>query len=458
MTTAHRRLAVLFSLPVLALATACERDVAGLDVSQAPSNPVVFTDALDGDIYYQPFFETYYDAMTVDQTFARDGFFADGARSLKFTVPPVGSALGPYTGGVLTSSGSRDLTDFNALTFWARADVPISLNEIGFGNDNTGTSRFTAGRANVALTTEWTYHVVPIPEPSRLIAERGLFTISEGSEQPGGYGIYFDDIQFAVVDDFEVFRPTLPAANRGYFVGSTVLIEGTNTIFLRDGAFVIVNHSPNYFDYASSDQTVMTVAEDGSVQVVGTGSAQVTATLDGIAAFGAVTVTAYDPPATGATAPTLPASDVISMFSDAYANVPVDTWRTSWSRAQFEDSQVGGNNVKLYSALQFVGIEFVNSPVDASEMEFLHLDVFAPAGSEFGIEIVSFPGVDGVISPKLTLDADSVPAFVPGEWSSLDIPLEDFAVSEDFDWSRIGQFVLSGNAQLVLVDNVYWHK
>ena len=467
MTPANRCRLVLAVLPILALVSACERDVAGLDLARARIDPIVFEDQGTGtppligsipDIYWQPFFETYYDALSLTDEYALDGFAPDGARSLKITVPAQGSALGPYAGGVLTSISSRDLTDFNALTFWARSDIPMTLNTVGFGNDNTGTSRFEAGRANLPLTPDWTFHVIPIPNASRLIAERGLFTIAEGAETPEGTSFYLDEIKYAKLDDFEVFRPTLPAANRGYFVGSTVLIEGTNTIFQRAGAFVIVTHSPSYFDYATSDESVLKVSSNGAVRVVGEGTAQVTAKLDGKDAFGAVSVAAYLPPTQAAPVPTVPASDVISLFSDTYADVPVDTWATSWSRAQYEETQIAGNNAKLYSALQFVGIEFVSSPVDASAMQFLHIDVFAPAGSQFGIEVVSFPGATGVLSQKIVFDASSTPSFVPGEWSPLEIPLDDFTLPEGFDWSQIGQFVLSGTAQLVLVDNLYWHK
>jgi len=458
-SNATRRLSVLACLPILALAAACERDVAGLDVSRAPVDPLVFDDALGADVFYQPFFETYYDAMTIDDTFARDGFAPDGARSLRFAVAPTGAALGAFTGGVLTSAGARDLADFNALTFWARSDVPITLNTVGFGNDNTGTSKYEAGRSNIPLTPDWTFHVVPIPDSSKLIAERGLFTLAEGPETAEGYGVYFDDIRFAKLDDFEVFRVSLPSANRGYFVGSDVFISGTSTIFLREGAFLPVNHSPSYLEYLSSDVSVLEVSDDGAVRVVGEGTAQVTARLGEVDAFGTITVTAFPSPAEAAPAPTLPASDVISMFSDAYDDVPVDTWRTSWSNAQLEDFAVAGNNTRMYSALVFVGIEFLTSPIDASDMDFLHMDVYAPAGSEFRIEVVSFPGESGVLTQRLDLKADTTPAFRSGEWVSLDIPLDSFVLPEGFDWSRIGQIVLSTpDAQLVLVDNVYWHK
>jgi hypothetical protein len=56
-------------------------------------------------------------------------------------------------------------------------------------------------------------------------------------------------------------------------------------------------------------------------------------------------------------APTLAASNVISMFSDAYTNVTVDTWRTDWSSATLTDLDIAGMLLKKYSALNFVGIE-----------------------------------------------------------------------------------------------------
>ncbi|MEB3323466.1 MAG: hypothetical protein VKI81_11635, partial [Synechococcaceae cyanobacterium] len=61
--------------------------------------------------------------------------------------------------------------------------------------------------------------------------------------------------------------------------------------------------------------------------------------------------------------------------------------------------------------------------------------------------------------PDLVLDSTTSPAFNPGAWSSLDIPLTAFETPAGWDWGRIGQLVLSTtDAQLVLVDNVYWHR
>ena len=59
---------------------------------------------------------------------------------------------------------------------------------------------------------------------------------------------------------------------------------------------------------------------------------------------------------TAAPTPTLPASNVISMFSDAYTNVAVDTWLTGWSSGNLEDVLIAGNATKRYYNLNFVQI------------------------------------------------------------------------------------------------------
>ncbi len=477
MKSNRRHLFVLTALTLLILAAGCsDRDPAELETARAIVDPIVWEDGpAVPDVYWQPFFETHYTAISIDSVYAYDGFAPDGATSLKFQIPAQGSALGPYTGGVITSAGARDLTDFNALTFYARTDARsptnqgILLNEIGFGNDNTGTSLYDAARTNLALTAEWVFHVVPIPDPSKLIAERGLFLMAEGvqPEYPEGYNVWFDEIKYAKLGNIEVFRPSMVSANNIVFVGSTASVAGTSTIFLVDGGFVPVNHSPNYFDYISSNPGVAAV-DRGQIRVIGVGETTITATLQGNEVNGRIVLKGFEAPTVAATPPTLPASDVISMFSGVYTNVPVDTWRTDWTpRAQVQDYAVAGDNTKMYTVLggSYVGIEFRSPEIDASAMTHFHLDVLAPEGTNFRVKLVCFPPeisgdpVNFLETQDVVLDGTTTPAFVAGGWSVLDIPLADFQIPEGWDWSHVGQMVLStGDADLVLVDNVYWHK
>jgi len=83
-------------------------------------------------------------------------------------------------------------------------------------------------------------------------------------------------------------------------------------------------------------------------------------------------------PETGAPTPTVPAQDVISFFSDAYADVPVQFWSTDWDESDVADSQVAGDAVKHYTNLRFAGIDFGETPVDARGMTHVHMDIWTP--------------------------------------------------------------------------------
>jgi len=477
-----RHLFVLAAIVALIMGAGCsERDPTNLPVGRADIDPVVFDEEYDPinvlygkDAYFQPFSGTDTYSLKVDSLYA-----SNGSLSIKISVPPNGSAMGAYAGGVLTAVAGRDFADFNAMTFKARTDsiARITMNLVGFGNDNTGNSLYEAGRKNFVIGPEWTFVMIPIPNPSKLISERGLFTFAEGWEAPHvlGYDLWFDEIKFAKVSNITGKIPRLPPGVKHSFVGTKVALSGTQTFFIVDGAYITVDHSPQYFDYESSDPSVALVV-GGEIQVVGEGETTISAKLEGIASNTSVVLNGYFPPTVAATPPTLPAAEVISMFSDSYRNVPVDTWRTDWSTAQVQDYVIAGNNTKMYTGLPYVGIDVQNPTINATEMTHLHLDVYAPTGSEFRVKLVSFPadpGIDAVETYELILGPSSTPPFGPGVWMPLDIPLTSFQIDpggsgytwDDWDWANVGQMVLSTApsysplaAQVVVVDNIYWHK
>ena len=457
MNASRRQALVLTSSILLSLVAACsDRDINGLDVARARIDPVVFDDVFGDDVYPQAFSGTYIYAVNIDSVYAHNS-----GKSLKVTVPPRDSALGAYAGGVLTSVAARDFADFNALTFYARSSVNSTLNEVGFGNDNTGNSLYSAGRANLALTPAWTFVVVPIPSPRKLYAERGLFTYAEGFEPqtPAGHTLWFDNIQYANLSNVERVGASMPSVNKQYLIGSTATIEGTATRFTIDGATVVVNHMSNYFDFFSSNPEVA-VVEGGRIRVIGAGVDTITAKLDTLNVQGRVIITSFTPPTAAAPAPTVPAGDVISLYGEVYDAWPVDSWNPHWggSTTQNATYTIAGNANLMYTALNYVGIDFLSHPIDATEMTYLHLDVYAPVGTNFGVKPVAFNAAGAVIGqPELTFDATSVPLFAAGAWSSLEIPMADFAFTVPVD--RIGQLVLiTSDARLVLVDNIYWHK
>ena len=76
--------------------------------------------------------------------------------------------------------------------------------------------------------------------------------------------------------------------------------------------------------------------------------------------------------------PTVPAEDVISFFSGAYDDVPVQFWSTAWDESDVADAQAGGNDVKHYTGMRFAAIDFGETPVDARGMTHIHLDIWTP--------------------------------------------------------------------------------
>ncbi len=83
-------------------------------------------------------------------------------------------------------------------------------------------------------------------------------------------------------------------------------------------------------------------------------------------------------PTTAAPEPQVPAENVISLYSDAYDDVPVGSFSTDWDESDVEDAMAGGNPVKRYYNLRFAGIDFGEQTVDATEMTHVHLDIWTP--------------------------------------------------------------------------------
>ena len=162
---------------------------------------------------------------------------------------------------------------------------------------------------------------------------------------------------------------------------------------------------------------------------------------------------------TPAPTPTLPAGNVLSMFSDAYTDVPVATWRTDWSNATLTDITVAGNATKKYSALDFVGIEATAPTINATAMTHFHTDVWSADFTSFKIKLVDF-GANGAYGGGDDVEHEiTITAPAQGEWVSLDIPLANFTGLTTR--AHIAQLIYVGaptGNNTVYVDNVYFHN
>ena len=179
------------------------------------------------------------------------------------------------------------------------------------------------------------------------------------------------------------------------------------------------------------------------IRVVAKGAA--IATLDTTFAFEVTAITA--PVAAAPEPPVRGASDVISVFSDAYTSLEGTDFFPNWGQSTVVSTDViAGDSTLKYSTFNYEGTQFAN-PIDASGMEYLHIDLWTADTSAVNVYCISpGPAEKGY---KLSVTA--------GEWTSYDIPLSYFA--DVVDLTQLIQFKFDGGTgNTIFMDNIYFYK
>lgn len=446
------RLSAALLAAVLSL-TACERE-GGTGPAPQPNDPKVFTDGFGEGVSWQAFQGSLLTAMSIDNAVKYRG-----SASLKITIPDAGDPNAGYSGGAFVSDISRDLTGYDVISFWAKASVAATLDVAGLGNDNTGTSKYTAERTALALTTAWQKFTIAIPLASKLSEEKGLFFFAEGPEAGKGYTLWLDDIQYERLGTVTNPRPAIAAGTYEQEVGDSRTIVGTTLTVAVGGVDQTVAASAGYFTFSSSNTAVATVT-NGVISVAAPGAATITGSLGAVSASGSIVLSAAAPPTVAAPTPSRLAADVISLFSGAYTNRAVDTWSAVWDVADVADVSIAGNAAKKYTNLSYAGIEFTTTPIDATQMTGLHLDLWVTQAAGFKLKLVDF-GANGVFGGgddkehEVTLNTTSSPSIATGTWNSIDIPFSAFTGLTTR--GKLAQMIISGSPTAYL-DNVYFYK
>ena len=157
-------------------------------------------------------------------------------------------------------------------------------------------------------------------------------------------------------------------------------------------------------------------------------------------------------------APTPTATTVISMYSDAYTNVDVDTWRTDWSQSSFEATSIKGNATLKYTNLGFNGIETIKKPIDATTMTTLHMDVWSPNITVFNVKLVSFLG-DGFAGGNGDSEANVNVTLKANQWNQISIPLKDFTDAGLKSLADLNQLIITSTpfgSGIAFIDNIYY--
>jgi hypothetical protein len=460
---------------ILSVTVSCEREISD-DVAFAafPKTAEVFIDGFSGGLDYFPFEGSYYGAFTVDQETAYKG-----SAAMRFDVPNVGDPAGAYAGAIFRLASERNLTSYDALTFWAKGTQAGLINEIGFGQD-FGENKYLV-TTDLQLTTNWKKYIIPIPDASKLIAEKGLFWYAEGPENGKGYTFWIDELKFEKLGTIAQPRPSILKGEdkvETQFMGNSVSMANyglTQTFNVESGLNQTVAAAPSYFSFKSSDIEVARVSDAGIVTFVGPGTSKITALLGGVKATGSIT---FNVPGIFPVAPdpTLAQNNVISIFSDKYTNVPVNYYNGYWAPYQTtkgEQTIIDGQNVLNYTELNFVGTQ-LTTPLDISQMTYFSIDIMMlelptdidllltfknenSSATTFQQNRIGQSYQLDTRAPVVYKDTD----FRAGVWSTIKIPIRPTSETS-LDKTGVNLIIIenikSSNVKTIYVDNMYFYK
>ena len=153
---------------------------------------------------------------------------------------------------------------------------------------------------------------------------------------------------------------------------------------------------------------------------------------------------------TAAPTPTRAASNVISLFSNAYTDVAGTDWFPNWGQSTaVADTLITGNTTKKYTNLNYQGVQFTPA-VDASTMNYLHLDLWTPNITSFKVSLIN-------TSPTTVEQAVTLTPTLSG-WNSFNIPLSSY---NTIAMAKIGQFKFESvpfGSGTAYIDNIYFFK
>tara|TARA_R110001592_G_C13179089_1_gene750656 strand:- start:841 stop:2322 length:1482 start_codon:yes stop_codon:yes gene_type:complete len=473
----------------LLLFSNCEREISDEAVlATFQTNPNVFTDAPAG--LTDEFFISFDPASGANtEGFGTDDNEAyEGTSSIRIDVPAPNDPNGGFIGGIFRDRGEgRDLSGYDALTFWMKGSTTANVDLLGFGTDFLE-DKFPVSIANKQLSTDWRKVIIPIPDASRLTQERGMFVFAAGTGSTGGVGFTFwiDEIKFEKLGTIKLqnyFIQNGDEVDVNVFTGVNQRVTGLGAIYnLPTGNSQTITISPNYFDFKSDNTSVtgnFTFNEAGEIitPIIGEGKATVTGEVANILAKGALVINGQgDFP--HAPIPTA-TNNVVSIFSDAYSNVPVRHYNGFFAPFQTTEGGAGSDpnnldiqapfsngdldNIINYISLNFVSIGMYEAVpnIDVSATNTLHIDINIRENIDNGdfirIQLESGTGSGTTSGGSFSLNATALRNADANGWVSLDIPLSRFPGFNSR--TNLGQlfFISDNTISNIWVDNVYFY-
>lgn len=170
-------------------------------------------------------------------------------------------------------------------------------------------------------------------------------------------------------------------------------------------------------------------------------------------------------------APTPPArlaSDVVSIYSDAYTNIAVDNFDAGWcgGAATTVVTIAGNNTLQKNAGVACQGIDFATKRQNLTSFTYLHFDFYITdvdlVGDVFNLKLVNFNGGAGESSAlEVNINGGTTPKLVANQWVSVDVPITALGgvVANSLARNDVAQIgITTANVTNVWYDNIYLHK
>jgi hypothetical protein len=157
-------------------------------------------------------------------------------------------------------------------------------------------------------------------------------------------------------------------------------------------------------------------------------------------------------PSTAAADPTADAADVVSVYSETYGDNAGSNFYPNWGQStQYSVFEIGADSMIKYSNLNYQGV-VLGSDINASTMDFLHLDIWTADVANLNIYPISRTTAEYFVNKTLT----------SGSWTSIDIPVADFT-SQGLSISDIKEFKFDDvgatrGMGTIFLDNIYFYS
>ena len=157
-------------------------------------------------------------------------------------------------------------------------------------------------------------------------------------------------------------------------------------------------------------------------------------------------------PTVAAPAPTQSASNVLSIFSDAYTNIADTDFNPDWGQSTIVTTEdIAGNSTLKYANFNYQGTQFAGSE-DVSTMQFMHVDMWTADATV----VLTTP-----ISAGTGENLVDLTPIVPGQWNSYDIPLSVFT-DAGMSLNDLIQIKFDGQSGVspsnIYLDNIYFYR